>query len=288
MYESFHFQANGDDLLHAIRTAILCGYRLIDTAHEYENEEIVGKAIRSMIDEGYVQREDLFVIDKLWNTAHRPDLVMQACEDSLRRLNLDYLDLYLMHWPLAFKEDCCTLYPRDENQEIIESDVDFVDTWATMTQLVDKGLVRSIGISNFNEAQIDRLLRNTSHIPAAIQFECHPYLSQKQLAHYCMQRRIQVIGFSPLGNPNRPNGLTGEPNLFANKTILDIASATGKSSAQILIRYQIQRGHCVLVKSMTSKRIASNCQVFDFTLSADQMEALNQLNYGRRFITNLQ
>lgn len=282
------FQANGKDLFDAIRSAILCGYRLIDTAHAYDNEEVVGKAIKSMIEEGTVNREDLFVIDKLWNTSHRPDLVLQACEESLRRLNLDYLDLYLMHWPIAFKEDQCTLYPRDENQEIIESDVDFIDTWASMTHLVDKGLVRSIGISNFNESQIDRLLRNTSHIPAVIQIECHPYLTQTPLSHYCTQRRIQVIGCCPLGNPNRPNGLTGEPNLFANQTILEIASALGKTTAQILIRYQIQRGHCVLVKSLTPKRIAGNCQVFDFVLSDDQMELLNQLNYGRRFVTNLQ
>lgn len=282
-------QAHGDELFNAIRTAILCGYRSIDTAYAFDNEEVVGKAIASMIQEGSVQREDLFVIDKLWNTSHRPDLVLRACEDSLSRLKLDYIDLYLMHWPLAFKEDQSSLYPRDEeSQEIIQSEVDFVDTWASMTRLVDMGIVRSIGISNFNESQLDRLLRNTSHIPAAIQIECHPYLTQKPLTHYCMQRRIQVISFSPLGTPNRPNGLTGEPNLFANKTVLDIASALGKTCAQVLIRYQIERGHAVLAKSVTAKRIASNCQVFDFELSAEHMEALNQLNYGRRFVTNLQ
>lgn len=267
---------------------MLCGYRLIDTAHVYENEEVVGSAIGSLVKEGEIVREDVFVVDKLWNTAHRPDLVRAECVDSLRRLNLDYIDLYLMHWPLAFRENQSNDYPRDANQEIVESDVDFIDTWAAMTKLVDEGLVRSIGISNFNQAQIDRLLRSTSHIPAAIEIECHPYLTQKSLAHYCMQRRIQVIACAPLGTPNRPNGLTGEPNLFANQTILDIAKAKEKTSAQILIRYQIQREHCVLVKSVTPKRIASNRQVFEFELSDDEMAKLNQLNYGRRFVPNLQ
>lgn len=261
---------------------------MIDTAHMYENEKVVGQAIHSLIEDGEIVRDDLFVIDKLWNTAHRPDLVRPACVRSLRRLNLEYIDLYLMHWPLAFLEDQTNNFPRDKNQEVIESNVDFVDTWAAMTQLVEEGLVRSIGISNFSQKQIDRLLRHTWHIPEAIEIECHPYLTQNALAHYCMTRRIQVIGFSPLGTPNRPNLLTGEPKLLDNQTIYKIANAKGKTAAQILIRYQIQRGHCTIAKSVTPGRIASNCQVFDFELSDEDMAQLNQLNHGRRYVPNLQ
>lgn len=179
--------------------AIDHGIRLIDTAFIYLNENEIGKAIKEKIDEGVIQREDMFVVTKLWNTHHRPDLVKGACMQSLKNLGLEYVDLYLMHNPYAFREGD-ELYPRDENNEIISSDVDFVDTWHEMEELYTSGLAKNIGVSNFNELQLIRLMKLCEHRPSVIQFECHPFLTQFDLSSFCKQNDIMVVAIGPLGN----------------------------------------------------------------------------------------
>lgn len=229
----------------------------------------------------------MFISSKLWNTCHRPDLVRNAAVASINNLQLDYLDLYLIHWPMAFKEDPVNLYPTHDNHDPIESDVSFVDTWKAMEELVAEGLVRSIGVSNFSVKQMDRLLKFALRMPAVLQIECHPYLTQCELSAYCKRHNIHVTAYSPLGSPNRPYSLTGEPNLFANKSIISLAKRLRQTQAQIMIRYQIQLGRSVIPKSITSSRIVGNIKVFDFNLSPDDMTMLNGLNYNRRFVPML-
>lgn len=178
--------------------AIDHGVRLIDTAYIYQNEKEIGKAIKEKIDDGVLQRSDMFIVTKLWNTHHRPDLVKNAFMESLKNLGMDYVDLYLMHNPFAFLEGD-DLYPRDENNEIIPSDVDFVDTWHEMEKLFTSGLAKNIGVSNFNELQLIRLLKLCDHPPSVIQFECHPFLTQYDLSAFCKKNNIMVIAYGPLG-----------------------------------------------------------------------------------------
>lgn len=262
------------------------GYRCFDTAQLYENEKEIGEAVNSRLNAGTVARDDIYIIDKLWNTFHRPDLVGSVTRASIKKLKLDYIDMYLMHWPLAFKENTNTLWPRNlEDNEVIESNVDFVDTWEAMTRLVDEEVCVGIGIANFNQSQIHRLMDATAYVPVIHQFECHPYLTQYPMSELCLEKGISAMAYSPLGSPNRPNALTGEPNLFSNVTIFEMAKRLQRTQAQLLIRYQIQRGHCTIPKSLNPKHIVSNIKVFDFELSADDMHILDELNYGRRFIS---
>lgn len=188
---------------------------------------------------------------------------------------------------MAFQEDPNNLYPRHDNNDLIESDVDFVDTWKSMECLLDEGLVRSIGVSNFNCEQLERLLKYATRIPAVLQIECHPFLTQIELSEYCKKHNIHLTAYSPLGSPNRPYVLTGEPNLFANKAIIGLARRLNRTQAQIMIRYQIQRGHSTVPKSITTSRIISNIDIFNFNLSPDDMAILDGLNYNRRFVPML-
>ncbi|GAB1869424.1 Aldose reductase [Camponotus japonicus] len=269
------------EVTQAVKDAIDIGYRHIDCAHVYGNEKEVGAAIQAKIAEGVVKRKDLFITSKLWNTFHRPDLVEPAIKQSLADFGLDYIDLYLIHWPVGYKEGG-PLFPTSPEGATILSDVDYVDTWKAMEGLLVKGLTKNIGVSNFNSEQITRLLKNTTVKPVTNQIECHPYLTQKKLSAFCQEKGILITAYSPLGSPDRPWAKPDDPKLLEDKKLIELGQKYNKTPAQILIRYQLDRGHIVIPKSVNKLRIAQNKEVFDFKLSSNDIAYIDSFDCNGR------
>jgi len=256
----------------AVKDAIDAGYRHFDGAHCYQNENEVGDGINAKIEEGVVKREDLFVTSKLWNSMHRADMVVQACRTTLKNLRLDYVDLYLIHWPVAYKDSFEDIFPKDKNGKFIPSDADFVDTWGAMEECVKLGLAKSIGVSNFNSEQISRILAKCTIKPVINQVELQPYHPQKKLEAWCLSKDIHLTAYSPLGNPTRPFGPA--LNLLADPKLAEIGKKYGKTPAQVAIRWVIQRNIVCIPKSVTKSRLVENKNVFDFVLSDADMAAI--------------
>ncbi|CAK6471019.1 aldo/keto reductase [Peribacillus castrilensis] len=242
---------NGNETVESVKKAIEVGYRAIDTAAIYENEEGVGQAIR----ECGVPREELFITSKVWNTEQGYETTLKAFEDSLNRLGLEYLDLYLIHWPGKDK---------------------YLETWRALEKLYKDGKVKSIGVSNFHVHHLENLLANSEVKPVVNQIELHPLLTQVEIRDYCAKHEIKVESWSPLGRGN----------LLEEPTIKHIAKKHGKSSAQVLIRWHLQHDLVVIPKSITPSRIKENAQVFDFSLSLNEMNQIDALNRNERFGSN--
>jgi len=266
----------------AVMDAIRMGYRHIDCAMVYENEKEVGEALSTVFKEGIVKRSDLFITSKLWCTFHSRGKVIPTLKKTLEDLQLDYLDLYLIHWPMGYKEDAGSMFPKNEDESWAYSDVDYMETWRGMEDAVKQGLTKSIGVSNFNKDQIERIRTEGSILPANIQIEIHPYLPNVKMVEYCQKHDMIVTAYSPLGSPDRPWAKPEDPVLFENKTLKDIANKHNKSPAQICIAFALARGLVVIPKSVTKSRIEANMDVFDINLSPKEVSDLIALDINNR------
>ncbi|MFI5715440.1 aldo/keto reductase [Nocardia sp. NPDC051750] len=243
------FQVPPDQVFDTVTTALRAGYRSIDTAAAYQNEEGTGRAIRHF----GLPRDEVFVTTKLWNADQGYESTLRACEASLERLGLEYLDLYLIHWPVPAADK-------------------FVDTFRAFQRLKADGHVRSIGVSNFRIADLNRVIAETGETPSVNQIELHPLLGQRELREYHAEHAIATEAWSPLGQ----GALLGDP------VITRIAGEVDRSPAQVVIRWHLQLGNVVIPKSVTPERIAQNFDVFGFELADEQMRAISALDSGTR------
>lgn len=239
---------NGEQVINAVKSAVAAGYRAIDTAAAYENEAGIGQGIK----ECGIAREELFITSKLWNSDQGYDNTLRAFDKTMDLLGLDVLDLYLIHWP-------CPDHDK------------YVETWKAFETLYKDGRVRAIGLSNFMQEHVQKLLDTCEIKPMVDQIECHPFLTQTQMQKFLFENQIAMTAWSPLAH--------GE--VFGNETLQKIADKYNKNIAQIVIRWELQRGIITIPKSINPKRIEENIQVFDFILNSEDMVAIDMLNQGR-------
>ncbi len=276
-----------------IEEAIRVGYRHLDSACDYGNEAEAGIGVEKALAAGHCTRDDLWVTSKLWNTYHAPQHVRPALERTLRDLRLDYLDCYLVHFPIALAYvPFETRYPpgwffepNAEKPAMQLAKVPLAETWGAMEELVDAGLVRRIGVCNVGTAQLRDLQAGARIQPAVLQVEMHPLLAQEKLLRFCHEAGIAVTAFSPLGAPSYvPLGMATEgDSLLVHPTVTGISAAVARTPAQVLLRWGVQRGTAVIPKTSRLERLAENIAIEDFSLTAEQMQAISALDEGRRF-----
>ena len=272
------------DVYKAVKEALQLGYRHIDCAFIYGNEVEIGEALKETFLEGLVSRDEVWITSKLWNDSHGYMDVQPAIEQSLKDLQLDYLDLYLVHWPVALKKG---LYRPETGQDLISlEDIPLSETWRGMEELVGKGLCRHIGVSNYSVTKLQALLLEASVKPVMNQVEMHPYLQQKGLLDFCTANGMYLTGYSPLGSPDRPSALKAEnePVLLNDPVILDLASTYNVFPAQLLISWALHRGTAVIPKSVNPGRLKQNLDARDVRLTPEDMDAINSLDQHRRYI----
>ncbi|QUG86392.1 aldo/keto reductase [Bacillus nitratireducens] len=242
---------DGPELVEAVKVAIKEGYRSIDTAAIYGNEKAVGEGIRAGIKEAGISREDLFITSKVWNSDQGYETTLAAYEESLKKLELDYLDLYLVHWPVEGK---------------------YKDTWRALETLCKEERVRAIGVSNFQIHHLQDVLEDAEIKPMINQVEYHPRLTQKELQAFCKEQGIQMEAWSPL--------MQGQ--LLDNETLQEVADKYGKTTAQIILRWDLQNEVVTIPKSTKEHRIIANASIFDFELTKEDMEKIDALNQNHR------
>jgi diketogulonate reductase-like aldo/keto reductase len=256
----------------SVYEAIRVGYRHIDAAWVYKNQDEVGDGINQAISEGLIKREDVWVTSKLWNHAHAKADVEPHLRETLDQLKLDYIDLYLIHWPVT----------GIEGEELTPP---YSETWAEMESVLEKGLVKAIGVSNMTSKKLEAMKGFAKVWPAVNQVEMHPMLRQDELLEYCKTVGTHVTAYSPLGSPDS-EAMVGHngSSLLTHPVVLKVAEETGKSPGQVLIRWALQHGSSVIPKSVTPARIQSNFEVSDWELSADHFAALSSLDPQTRMI----
>ena len=282
-----------EETAESVYNAIKIGYRHIDSAADYGNEHKVGEGIARAIDDGLCGREDLWITSKLWNTFHRREHVTPACKKSLFDLGLDYLDLYLIHFPIALKYvDFSVHYPPEwlhpdgESLPIMKTDaVPLSETWGAMESLVELKLVRNIGVCNYSSALLHDLMSYAKTPPAVLQIESHPYLTQESLIRTARSYGMSVTAFSPLGSLSYEalEMAKAEDSVLMESVVINAAQRAGVTPAQVILRWGIQRGVAVIPKTSKPERLRENFSIAGFSLDEGEMNAISALNKNRRF-----
>ncbi len=278
------WKSDPGDVYDAVKVALEAGYRHIDCAAIYGNEKEVGDALTDAFEEGIVDRSDVWITSKLWNNAHDPEHVRPAIEDTLSDLQIESLDLYLVHWPVVLKPDVS--YPETGDDFIPLDEQPLSETWHAMEEVMDVGLTRHIGVSNFSIEKLQSLTETANYKPEMNQIEMHPYLQQPDMLEYADDAGIHLTAYSPLGSMDRPDEIKAddEPVLMEDPTIHEIADRHDASPAQVLISWAIHRGTAVIPKSVTPSHIKDNLAAADLELTDEDMDAIADLDQHRRYL----
>ncbi len=268
----------------AVSSAIEVGYRHIDCAPIYQNEREVGSAIAGGLATGQLSRDELWITSKLWNNAHQKKHVRPALERSLKDLQVDYLDLFLIHWPVHFQPNIA--FPKRPEEFLAPNVIPVMETWQEMERMVKKGLCRFIGVCNFNLKRLIDLKNQATIQPVMNQIELHPYLQQVKMLDYCNTNGVLLTAYSPLGSGDRPTALKkdDEPALLEHQTVLKIAKNETITPAQVLLVWGLSRGTVVIPKSVSRLRLQENFNAADLVLSDHDLQEIDALELGYRFV----
>ena len=276
------WQAPRGEVGQAVREAIRIGYRHIDCAAIYANEKEIGEALQAAFDAGEVRREELWITSKLWNTKHQKADVRPALEKTLADLRLNYLDLYLIHWPVVLIKK--PVLPHVAENFIPLDEVPIAETWEGMEACLDAGLTRHVGVSNFSVKKLRKLLQTARHRPEMNQVEMHPLLAQNKLVTYCNAEKIHVTAYTPLGRPASPDLPPNAPHLLSYAVVTGIAELHDCTPAQVVLAWAVERGTAPIPKSVTPKRLKENLDSQIVQLTADDMAQLNSLDRHYRYV----
>ena len=276
------WKSEPDEVYRAVRSAIEVGYRHIDCAAIYQNEQEVGRALSDALQAGDARRDELWVTSKLWNDSHAAEHVRPALESSLRKLRLDYLDLYLIHWPVALKQGVALPSGAEDFMPLAE--IPLETTWEAMLKVSEQGLSRAAGVSNFSAGMIRRVGEASGQTPEVNQIELHPYLQQDALVEACKEAGVVVTAYSPLGSPDSAAMMSRNDDVLLTRhpTIVQIAEAHGATPGQVLIAWALARGTSVIPKSVNPGRIAENWAAGDLSLTQQDMAAIAALDRHQR------
>ena len=271
------YNAKQGEIYQAIRWALKLGYKHFDCADIYNNQSEIGQAITDAIAEDNLQRKDIFITSKLWNDSHNPQDVIPSLKNTLKQLKTDYLDLWLMHWPIAQKKG--TILP-DSNEDMISlSELPLTLTYQEMEKAQKQGLVKAIGVSNFGKKNLQTLIDNCEIVPAVNQVELHPYLQQTELVDFCNKNMIAITAYSPLGSGHH----TDKPNLLEDTTIKEISHKLKITPAQVILSWHINQGICVIPKSVHENRLRENMAAINIFLDNDDMKKIAELDRNYRY-----